>query len=167
MCRCTPVLADLFADDKPDGIILATPNQMHVDGGLECVAAGVPVIVEKPIGDNVTSATRLVEAGEMAGVPVLTGHHRNYSPIMAKAREIIQSGVLGTLVGVSGTALFYKPDDYFDVGGGWRREPGGGPILLNLTHEVNNLLSLVGDIDTVMAVTSNSIESSPSRTPRR
>jgi predicted dehydrogenase len=154
-------LADLFADDKPDGVILATPNQMHADGGLECVAAGVPVIVEKPIGDNVTSAARLVEAGEMAGVPVLTGHHRNYSPIMAKAREIIQSGVLGTLVGVSGTALFYKPDDYFDVGGGWRREPGGGPILLNLTHEVNNLLSLVGDIDTVMAVTSNSIREFP------
>ena len=60
-----PSLAELFAKDKPDGIILPTPNQMHVDGGLECVAAGVPVIVEKPIGDNVT------------GVPVLTGHHRN------------------------------------------------------------------------------------------
>ena len=149
-----PSLAELFAEDKPDGIILATPNQMHVDGGLECVAAGVPVIVEKPIGDTVTSATRLVEAGEKAGVPVLTGHHRNYSPIMTKAREIIQSGVLGTLVGVSGSALFYKPDEYFDVGG-WRREPGGGPILLNLTHEVNNLLSLLGDIDTVIALTSN------------
>jgi predicted dehydrogenase len=154
-------LSEMFADDKPDGVILATPNRMHVDGGLECIAAGVPVIVEKPIGDNVMSAARLVEAGEAAGVPVLTGHHRNYSPIMFKARQIIQSGVLGTLVGVSGTAMFYKPDDYFDVGGGWRREPGGGPILLNLTHEVNNLLSLIGDIDTVMAVTSNSIRGFP------
>ncbi len=37
-----PSLAELFAKDKPDGIILATPNQMHVAGGLECVAAGVP-----------------------------------------------------------------------------------------------------------------------------
>jgi predicted dehydrogenase len=154
-------LAESFAAEKPDGIILATPNQMHVDGGLECVAAGVPVIVEEPIGDNVISATRLVEAGEKAGVPVLTGHHRNYSPIMTRAREIIQSGVLGTLVGVSGTALFYKPDDYFDVGGGWRREPGGGPILLNLTHEVNNLLSLLGDIDTVIALTSNTTRGFP------
>ncbi len=154
-------LADLFATDKPDGIILATPNQMHVAGGLECVAAGVPVLVEKPIGDDVPSATRLVEAGEKAGVPVLTGHHRNYSPIMAKAREIVQSGVLGTLVGVTGTALFYKPADYFDAGGGWRREPGGGPILLNLTHEVNNLLSLLGDIDTVIAMTSNSTRRFP------
>jgi predicted dehydrogenase len=112
-------------------------------------------LVEKPIGDNVPSATRLVGAGEKAGVPVLTGHHRNYSPIMTKSREIVESGVLGRLVGVSGTALFYKPDDYFDVGGGWRREPRGGPILLNLTHEVNNLLSLIGDIDTVTALTSN------------
>jgi predicted dehydrogenase len=80
---------------------------------------------------------------------------------MTKAREIIESGVLGRLVGVSGTALCYKPDDYFDVGGGWRREPGGGPILLNLTHEVNNLLSLIGDIDTVTALTSNTTRGFP------
>ncbi len=154
-------LAELFAADKPDGVILATPNQMHVDGGLECVAAGVPVIVEKPIGDTVSGALRLVEAGEAAGVPVLTGHHRNYGSIMAKAREIVRSGVLGPIVAVAGTALFYKPDDYFDVGGGWRREPGGGPILLNLIHEVNNLLSLVGDVVEVQAVTSNATRAFP------
>jgi predicted dehydrogenase len=154
-------LTELFEKDKPDGIILATPNQMHVEGGLECVAAGVPVIVEKPIGDTVEAATRLVVAGEAAGVPVLTGHHRNYSPIMAKAREIIESGRLGPIVAVNGTALFYKPDEYFDVGGGWRRMAGGGPILVNLTHEVNNVLSLVGDIVRVQAVTSNATRGFP------
>lgn len=148
-------LAQLFAANRPDGVILATPNQLHVAGGLECVAAGVPVLVEKPIGDTVESATRLVEAGEAAGVPVLTGHHRNYSPIMAHARETIRSGALGDLVAVAGTALFHKPDDYFTAGDGWRTQPGGGPILLNLIHEVNNLLSLVGDIVRVQAVTSN------------
>jgi predicted dehydrogenase len=154
-------LAELFAVDKPDGVILATPNQLHVDGGLECIAAGVPVIVEKPVGDSVEGATRLVDAGEAAGVPVLTGHHRNYSPIMLKAREIVHSGMLGSVVAVVGTALFYKPDDYYDVGGGWRRQSGGGPILLNLIHEVNNLLSLVGDIVRVQAVTSNTTRGFP------
>jgi len=156
-----PSLTELFARDKPDGVILATPNQMHVDGGLECVAAGVPVIVEKPIGDTVEGATRLVEAGEAAGVPVLTGHHRQHSPIMAKAREIVHSGRLGAIVAVVGTALFYKPDDYFDESGGWRRQPGGGPILLNLIHEINNLQSLVGDIVSVQAVTSNATRGFP------
>jgi predicted dehydrogenase len=156
-----PSLTELFAEDKPDGVILATPNQMHAEGGLECVSAGVPVIVEKPLSDSVDTARRLVEAGEAAGVPVLTGHHRNYSPIMAKAREIISSGRLGPIVAVTGTALFYKPDDYFDDNGGWRRRHGGGPVLLNLTHEVNNLLSLVGDIASVQAVTSNATRGFP------
>ena len=64
---------------------------------------------------------------------------------------------------VVGTALFYKPDEYFDVGDGWRRQPGGGPILLNLTHEVNNLLSLVGDI---IAGAGGDLERDP-RLPRR
>jgi predicted dehydrogenase len=154
-------LAELFATGKPDGVILATPNRMHVDGGMECVAAGVPVIVEKPVGDSVESARRLVEAGEAAGVPVLTGHHRNYSPIMATARAIIRSGRLGRLVAVTGTALFHKPDAYFDENGGWRRQPGGGPILLNLTHEVNRLLSLVGDITTVQALMSHATRGFP------
>jgi predicted dehydrogenase len=154
-------LTELFDRDKPDGVILATPNRMHVDGGLECVAAGVPVIVEKPIGDSVAAASRLVEAGETAGVPVLTGHHRNYSPIMAKGREIIGRGALGSVVAVVGTALFYKPDEYFDVGDGWRRKPGGGPILLNLIHEVNNLLSLVGDIVQVQATSSSATRRYP------
>jgi predicted dehydrogenase len=156
-----PDLADMFVADRPDGVILATPNRLHVDGGLACVAAGVPVLVEKPIGDTIAGATRLVEAGEAVGVPVLTGHHRNYSPLMAKAREVVHSGRLGAIVAVVGTALFHKPDDYFDVGGGWRRQPGGGPILLNLTHEVNSLLSLVGDITRVQAVTSNATRGFP------
>jgi len=45
-------LTELFDQDRPDGVILATPNRMHVNGGLQCVAVGVPVIVEKPIGDT-------------------------------------------------------------------------------------------------------------------
>jgi predicted dehydrogenase len=111
--------------------------------------------VEKPIGATVQGATKLVEAAEAAGVPLLTGHHRNYSPIMATARQIVRSGRLGDVVAVVGTALFAKPDEYFDVGDGWRRQPGGGPILLNLIHEINNLQSLVGDIVRVQAMTSN------------
>jgi predicted dehydrogenase len=156
-----PSLAELFTAGRPDGVIVATPNQLHVQNGLECVEAGVPVIVEKPIGDTVKDATRLVEAAEAAGVPLLTGHHRQHSPIMAKAREVVQSGVLGPIVAVMGSAVFYKPDEYFDVGGGWRREPGGGPILLNLIHEVNNLMSLVGDIVAVQAMTSNATRGFP------
>ena len=156
-----PTLERLLALDPPDGVILATPNRLHAEGALACIAAGVPVLVEKPIADNVESATSVVEAGEQAGVPVLTAHHRQHSPIMIEARRIIRSGRLGPLVAVVGTTLFRKPDEYFEVGDGWRREPGGGPVLLNLIHDVNSLLSLVGDIVGVQAVTSNATRRFP------
>jgi predicted dehydrogenase len=154
-------LEELFAADKPDGDILATPNQLHVEGALKCIAAGVPVLVEKPITDSVEGAEQIVAAGQLAGVPVLTGHHRQHSPIMAKAKDIINSGRLGTIVGVVGAALFYKPDLYFDDNGGWRRKPGGGPMMLNLIHEVNQLESLIGDITSVQAVSSNATRGFP------
>jgi predicted dehydrogenase len=150
-------LDELFAAGRPDGVILATPNRLHVEGGLACVAAGVPVLVEKPLADTVAAGARLVAAAEAAGVPLLTGHHRQHSPIMAAAREVVAGDVLGRLVAVQGSAVFYKPDDYFAAGGGWRRVAGGGPILLNLIHDVNILMALAGDVVAVQAMTSDAI----------
>ena len=150
-------LAELFAKDRPDGVILATPNQMHVDQALECIAAKVPVLVEKPVAHTLAAGIRLCEAAEAAKVPVLVGHHRRHSSIMAKAVEVIASGVLGKIVAVTGSVLFYKAENegYFDGAYAWRREPGGGPILLNMIHEVGNLRSLCGEIVAVQAFTSN------------
>jgi len=85
---------------------------------------------------------------------VLVGHHRAHSPIMARAAALIAQGRLGRLVAVTGAALFYKPDAYFEEGP-WRREAGGGPILLNMIHEVHNLRMLCGDIVAVQAFASH------------
>jgi predicted dehydrogenase len=149
-------LAELFARSKPDGVVLATPNPLHVPHALECIAAGVPMLLEKPIAQTVAEAERLVKAADEAGARILIGHHRAHSPIMAKARQVVDSGVLGRLVAVTGTAMFLKPDHYF-ADAPWRREPGAGPILLNMIHEVHNLRMLAGDIVAVQAFTSHAV----------
>src|SRR5918992_431561 len=128
-------LEQLLRKDRPDGVVLATPNQLHVPQALQCLEAGLPVLLEKPIAGTVAEGEGLVRAVEAKKAKVLIGHHRAHSPIMAKAKEVVDSGVLGRLVAVMGSATFYKPDHYF-AAGPWRREPGGGPILLNLIHEV-------------------------------
>ncbi len=106
---------------------------------------------------------RLCAAVEAANVPVLVGHHRRHSSIMAKAVEVIASGALGKIVAVVGTVLFYKAENegYYDGASAWRREPGGGPILLNMIHEVGNLRSLCGEIVAVQAFTSNATRNFP------
>jgi len=146
-----------FAGEQPDGVVLATPNQMHVEQGLACIAAGIPVLVEKPIGHTLAEGQRLVEAAERANATLLVGHHRRYSPILHKDVEIVRSGILGRIVGVIGSAVFYKPDSegYYDGPFLWRKEPGGGPILINMIHEVGNLRAMVGEIVAVQAFASN------------
>jgi predicted dehydrogenase len=156
-------LAELLAKDRPDGVILATPNQMHVEQTLECVAAKVPTLVEKPVAHTLEAGIRLCEAAETANVPVLVGHHRRHSSIMARAVEVIETGVLGKIVAVMGSVLFYKAENegYFDGAFAWRCEPGGGPILLNMIHEIGNLRSLCGEIVAVQAFTSNATRNFP------
>jgi predicted dehydrogenase len=150
-----PSLAELFAHDRPDGVVLATPNQLHVEQGLQCVAAGIPTLIEKPVAHDYAEGVHLCEAAEKAGVPLLVGHHRIHSPILHKAVEIVRSGALGTIVAVVGTAVFYKPDAYYQPPNDWRRRPGGGPILLNMIHEVGNLRAMIGEIAAVQAFASS------------
>jgi predicted dehydrogenase len=153
-------LTDLFAHERPDGVILATPNGLHLEHGLTCIAAGVPTLIEKPLADSIGSGQLLCEAAERANVKLLTGHHRQHSPIMEEAVAVVRSGRLGRLVAVVGTEMFCKPDRYFDDGP-WRREPGGGPILINMVHEIGNLRALCGEITSVQAFASNAVRGFP------
>ena len=147
-------LAELFEKDRPDGVVLATPNALHVEHALLCIEAGLPMLLEKPIAANVADGERLVKAADDAKARILIGHHRAHSPIMAKARQIVEAGTLGKLVGVMGSATFFKPDAYF-ADAPWRSQPGGGPILLNMIHEVHNLRMLCGEIVAVQAFASH------------
>ena len=155
-----PDLDALLATDRPDGVVLATPNALHVAGALACIAAGIPVLVEKPLADDVAGARRIAEAARAAGVPVLVGHHRRHSPLMARAREIVASGRLGRITAVNGLCWFRKPDAYFEAAP-WRREPGGGVVLINLVHVVDDLRNLCGDVAEVQAVASSAARGFP------
>ena len=153
-------LGELIEKDRPDGVILATPNVLHVPQALQCIDAGLPILLEKPIAPTVAEGGRLLEAVETKRARVLIGHHRAHSPIMAKAKQIVASGVLGRLVAVMGSATFFKPDHYF-AEAPWRRESGAGPILLNMIHEVHNLRMLCGEVVAVQAFASHAVRGFP------
>jgi predicted dehydrogenase len=144
---------DMRSGELPEGIIVATPNQMHVANGMDCIAACIPALIEKPLADDVVAAQTLVDAAERAGVPLLTGHHRRHNPMIERAKAEIDSGRLGQVVSVHGMFWLIKPDDYFDAA--WRREKGAGPVFLNLIHDVDLLRYLCGDIIAVQAAQSN------------
>lgn len=148
-------LAAMLAVDRPEGVVIATPNQLHVPHGLACAAAGLPALIEKPLADDVQDAARLVAAFEQGGLALLTGHHRRHNPLVRAARAQIEQGVLGRIVAVQATCWFCKPDRYFEPS--WRREAGAGPVLLNLIHDVDLMRHLCGEIVSVQAARSSAV----------
>jgi predicted dehydrogenase len=151
---------ELLQSNRPDGLILATPNQLHVTQALQCMGAKLPILLEKPIATTVAEGEKIVGMVSATGAKVLIGHHRAHSPILVKAKEVIDSGKLGKLVAFMGSATFFKPDHYF-VDAPWRKELGAGPILINMIHEVHNMRMLCGNIIAVQAMGSQAIRGFP------
>ncbi len=146
---------ELLAQVALKAAIVATPNTTHVDVGLDCVAHGIGVLVEKPIADSIGAARRLCDAAASAGVPLMVGHQRRHSAFVVRARALLAAGVVGRPVSIAAMATWLKPDPYFEME--WRRSPGGGPVLINLIHDIDLLRHLVGEIASVQAVTSNAV----------
>ena len=147
-------LGVLLADARPDAIVLATPNPLHVPQAIQCAAAGVAILLEKPVAVTAADGAKLLAGLGAHSSRVLVGHHRTHSGIMQAAKTCVDSGVLGRLVCVTGRATFYKPAEYF-AAAPWRSQAGAGPILLNMIHEVHNFRMLFGEVRAVQAVVSH------------
>ena len=146
---------EMMSSHDLDGLIIAAPNDLHEAAGIAAARRGLPMIVEKPIAADCEAAARLTAAAEQAGVPLLVGHHRRYNPRAQRARALVQDGALGRLVAVNMVWCVRKPAPYFEAE--WRRKPGGGPILINLIHEIDLLRFICGEISDVIALSSNAV----------
>lgn len=146
-------LNKMLAAETLDGAVIASPTNLHAPHGIACAEHGVHILVEKPITGTLTDAELLIKAAAQHGVALLVGHHRRHNPLVQQARQIVQSGQIGELVGVTAVFALLKPNDYYNVN--WRTQPGGGPILTNLIHDIDNLRFICGDIEQVQAATSS------------
>lgn len=141
---------ELLERESLDGVIVATPNSTHVPVGLDCVRAGLPMLMEKPLADTVESGFELVRAARDAGVALAVGHHRRFDPTIERAVEMIRDGAIGKLVALHVIWSLRKHDTYFDVE--WRTtRPGGGPALINLIHDLDLMRHFGGEMTRVYA----------------
>ncbi|KAB5572659.1 hypothetical protein GE09DRAFT_1282982 [Coniochaeta sp. 2T2.1] len=144
------VAALLASPDKPDAAIICTPNQTHAAVATELADAGVHILIEKPFCHHVPTGKdlvkRLKQVREQTGVKALVGHHRRFNPYAVATGEAISSGSLGRVIAVNGLWMVRKHNAYYDEGP-WRREKSaGGPVMINLVHDVDLLHLFLGPI---------------------
>ncbi|MGI9502025.1 MAG: Gfo/Idh/MocA family oxidoreductase, partial [Geminicoccaceae bacterium] len=146
-------LGALMDTEVPDAAIVATPTLTHFDVTRRLVEAGVVVLLEKPIAGDLEQARKIVDLSQQSGVRICIGHHRRHNPLTDRARTIVQNGDLGKLVGVNALWALTKHHGYFELD--WHVQPGAGPILSNLIHDLDVLRYVCGEIDSIFARTSS------------
>ncbi|KAJ9602168.1 hypothetical protein H2200_013288 [Cladophialophora chaetospira] len=135
-----------------DAIILATPTHTHVPLTKQLAGLGLAVLIEKPVATSATEGRDLLRAcQDDEGGVYMVGHHRRHHGQVRAVKHAVDSGSLGTVVGVNGVWTWRKSESYFQVP--WRQRVGaGGVILTNAIHEIDMLQYWLGDISEVYAL---------------
>ena len=145
-------LSEMLSSSSLDGVIIATPNNLHVEHGIECIQKNIPSLIEKPLASTAQDAAIISKASEDSGVPVLVGHHRRYNPIIKAAKKIVDSGEIGDVRSFHANCWLFKPDEYFEESV-WRTKKGAGPVSVNLVHDIDLLRYICGEVVSVQAQT--------------
>ncbi len=146
-------VSSLLKSKQLDAVIVATPNQLHEKHTISFLKKKIPVLLEKPISDNIKSAKKIIISAKINKTPLLIGYHRRHNSIVSKVKDIIRSGKLGNIVSANVLCWLYKHKEYFKES--WRIRRGGGPLGINLVHDIDMICYLLGSIKYVQAFTTN------------
>jgi predicted dehydrogenase len=139
-----------LADDEIDAVVLATPHSIHSPQTIAAGQAGKHVFCEKPFALTKADAEAAADATRAAGVALAVGYNRRFHPEMARLRERIRNGDLGTILHVEATMTF--PNALFLTADQWRSHrdetPCGGLTPMGV-HAIDAMIDLCGTIDHV------------------
>jgi predicted dehydrogenase len=136
-----------------NAVYIATPPGSHLEYALQVCAAGKPAYVEKPMARNSAECRHMVEAFEKAHLPLFVAYYRRALPRFLKAKEMIESGQIGT---VSGVCYRFASPSHCSLNDAvppvlpWRwiaAESGGGQFLDLGCHTLDILDFLLGPLD--------------------
>jgi UDP-N-acetyl-2-amino-2-deoxyglucuronate dehydrogenase len=143
--RVVDTLDELLALDA-DLAVIASPHPLHAELAERALAAGMHVLVEKPLAARPSEARRIVEAARAAGrVAAVALQHRFRAEVVA-ARSIVESGGIGDLQRAVVVATYPKRASYYAAApwrGTWAGE-GGGVLLNQGQHDLDTLVHVAG-----------------------
>jgi predicted dehydrogenase len=82
----------MLDEEQLDGVIVATPDDMHYEHTMACLERGLPVLIEKPITRSLVHAEKICRMADEKGIPVMTVANKRYSPPYRRARKFILDG---------------------------------------------------------------------------
>ncbi|MDZ4713433.1 MAG: Gfo/Idh/MocA family oxidoreductase [bacterium] len=144
-----------IADHKIDGALITNPTSLHVKTATTLATAGIPMLIEKPLGKDLDGIDELQKIVTEKNVQVLMGYNFIYHPAIMEMKKLIAEEKIGRIVAARSQFGTYMP--------GWHKEEDykksyaalpelGGGVVLTSIHEQNYLTDFFGKVTDVMAM---------------
>jgi predicted dehydrogenase len=149
---------DLLRESDIDAVYIATPPVYHKAYALAAIAAGKPVLVEKPMGMNYAETAEMAAAAHRSGVPLFTAYYRRALPRFLKVQSLLNDGAIGQIQSVH--LQFSRPPLESDLSGStsWRVDPavaGAGYFYDLGSHMIDLIQFLVSPISEASGSSAN------------
>jgi predicted dehydrogenase len=148
-CAVFPDWRSVIRSDQIDVVIVATPHNLLAEISGAAVREGKHVLVEKPGARNVDELRGLISIAESAGVRVRVGFNHRYHPAFQQARELVDSGKIGSLMFIRAR---YGHGGRKEYDREWRARPeisGGGELIDQGTHLIDLAHWFLGEFEEV------------------
>jgi len=146
---------EMLKKELPDAVIVATPNQFHEKHTISFLNAKIPVLLEKPISNSIPKAKKIINSSKKNRTHLIIGYHRRHNSMTTAIKKKIESGKLGKIVSANVMCWLYKHSGWYKEK--WRIKKGGGPLGINLVHDIDFICYLLGPVKYVQSMTSNLI----------
>lgn len=138
----------------PHIAVIASPAPFHIATAQTLAKVGVHLLIEKPLSSSLSGVKELLELSSHQGIVVQTGYNLRFLPSLKRFRELLGQGVVGQVLSVRceiGQYLpSWRPDSDYRLGVSAQRQLGGG-ALLELSHELDYMRWIFGEVDWVKA----------------
>ncbi len=146
-----------ISDHSLDGALITNPTSLHISTATELAKRGIPLFIEKPLGQNLNGADELLNAVSQNNIPVLIGYNLIYHPAIVKIKKLIDDNKTGKVISAKAQFGTYMPDwhkhEDYKKSYAANSSMGGGVILTSI-HEQNYLTYMFGKISGVKAMES-------------
>jgi len=139
---------------EPQIAVVANPSNFHIKIAQTLAEAGVDLIIEKPLSSTLTGVAELIHTVESNDLTLMVGYNLRFTRSLQFFKDKIDKKIIGNVLSVRcemGNYLpSWRPGSDYRIGVSANKSLGGG-ALLELSHEIDFLTWIFGDIDWVKA----------------
>jgi predicted dehydrogenase len=139
---------EVLSMPEVDAVVILLPHQLHMPAAVGAAQAGKHILIEKVMARNIWECDRMNDACEKAGVTLTVCHDRRYHSEWMAFKQIVDTGMLGDIFSwkLEHNQNVAIPDTSWAY---WKDGIGGGSIMSCLTHQIDALRWMGGEVDSV------------------